>query len=99
MTQKFIEEHLTDKLMLIRSRYKGIEDKLDSLEWLSRYANFFSPEDVHMMLSTFKKIYNSSDTNYRNAYIQAEHSSDVILFLSSSITKEVQMLLQEPGVQ
>jgi hypothetical protein len=75
--------------MIIRSKYKGFETKLDSLEWLSRYANFFSPENVYIMLSTFKEIYNGTDVNYRNAYIQAEHGSDAIVFITNAIKKEI----------
>lgn len=55
--QKFIDEHMNDKLILIRSKNKPFETKIDTLEWLSRYANFYSPENVYMMLSAFKEIY------------------------------------------
>ena len=43
--------------MLIRSKNKSFEGKIDALEWLSRYANFYSPENVYLMLTTFKEIY------------------------------------------
>lgn len=42
--QRFIEEHLNDKMIVIRSKNKSFEVKMDTLEWLSRYANFYIPE-------------------------------------------------------
>lgn len=55
--QKFIDEHMNDKLIFIRSKNKPFEVKIDTLEWLSRYANFYNPENVYMMLAAFKEIY------------------------------------------
>ena len=42
---------------------------MDSLEWLSRYAEFYSSESVSMFLATFRDIYIGTDIPYRNAYI------------------------------
>lgn len=58
-----------DQLTLLRSKNKTFENKIDALEWLSRYANFYSPENVYVLLTTFKDIYTGADVNYRNAYI------------------------------
>ena len=63
---------MNDKLLVIRSRNRPFEAKIDTLEWLSRYANFYNPENVYMMLAAFKEIYsNGQDLTYRNAYISA----------------------------
>jgi hypothetical protein len=58
---------------------------MDTLEWLSRYANFFNPESVYLMLTAFKEIFGGADLNYRNAYISASHNSDSIFILVNSI--------------
>ena len=87
--QKFIEEHLVDQLTLVRSKNKSFEDKIDSLEWLSRYANFYSPESVYVMLSTFKEIYTGQDVAYRNAYISTQHGSDAIFIIIANIKTEM----------
>jgi hypothetical protein len=62
---------MQDKLVMLRSKNKSFDAKIDSLEWLTRYANFYSPENVYVMLTAFKDIYTGSDINYRNAYISA----------------------------
>lgn len=62
---------MNDKLIVIRSKNKTFDSKMDTLEWLSRYANFYNPENVYLMLSAFKEIYGGNDFNYRNAYIAA----------------------------
>lgn len=49
--------------MLLKSKSKDFESKIDSLEWLSRYANFYSPENVYLLLTTFKEIYTGPDVN------------------------------------
>jgi hypothetical protein len=69
--QKFVDEHMNDKLIVIRSKNRSFEAKMDTLEWLARYANFYNPENVYLMLAAFKEIYSGPDVAYRNAYISA----------------------------
>lgn len=45
--QRFIDEHMQDKIIILKTKYKDFESKIDTLEWLSRYANFYSPENVY----------------------------------------------------
>ncbi len=69
VVQKFIDEHMNDKLIVIRSKNHTFDSKMNTLEWLSRYANFYNPENVYLMLAAFKEIYGGMDINYRNSYI------------------------------
>lgn len=87
--QKFIDEHMVDKMRTIQAKNKSFEHKIDSLEWLSRYANFFSPDNVYLMLTTYKEIYNGSDLNYRNGYIQAQHGSDSVVQIIRLLKAEI----------
>ena len=92
VVQKFIDEHMNDKLIVIRSKNKPFEMKMDTLEWLGRYANFYNPENVYLMISAFKEIYSGPDVNYRNAYIAATHTSDTTFILVSGIKGEIAKL-------
>jgi hypothetical protein len=76
---------MNDKLIVIRSKNKPFDSKIDTLEWLSRYANFYNPENVYLMLSAFKEIYSGSDINYRNAYVGAQHNSDTVFIIMNGI--------------
>ena len=87
--QRFIDEHLQDKVTLVRSKNKPFESKIDTLEWLARYANFYAPESVYSLLTAFKEIYTGSDTAYRNAYIMAQHSSDAVFIIIAGIKSEI----------
>jgi len=89
VVQRFVDEHLQDQLVLVRSKNKPFEAKIDALEWLSRYANFYAPESVYALLTAFKDIYTSNDMAYRNAYIQAQHSSDAVVLLVAAVKSEV----------
>ena len=62
---------MNDKLIVIRSKNKPFEAKMDTLEWLSRYANFYNPENVYLMIAAFKEMYAGANTDliYRNAFI------------------------------
>lgn len=62
---------MVDKVTTIKSKSRNFESKIDTLEWLSRYANFYSPENVYNVLTTFKEIYTGPDVNHRNNYIAA----------------------------
>ena len=79
---------MQDKLLLIRNKNKPFESKCDSLEWLSRYANFYSPDNVYSLITAFKEIYTGNDVNYRTAYIDAKHGSDSIYILINGIRNE-----------
>jgi hypothetical protein len=65
---------------------------MDTLEWLSRYANFYNPENVYLMLSAFKEIYAGPDVNYRNAYVASQHTSDTVFLLVNAIKSDTQKL-------
>ena len=43
------------------------------MDWLSRNAEFFSPEAISKCLVAFKILYNFEDVAQRNAYIKAKH--------------------------
>lgn len=62
---------MNDKLTLIRSKNRSFDSKMDALEWLGRYANFYNPENVYLMLAAFKDMYGAADINYRNSYVSA----------------------------
>ena len=85
IVQKFIDERMNDKLIVIRSKNKPFDAKIDTLEWLTRYANFYNPENVYLMLTAFKEIYAGSDINYRNAYVAAQHNSDTVFIIMNGI--------------
>jgi len=80
---------MNDKLIVIRSKNKSFEQKMDTLEWLSRYANFYNPENVYLMIAAFKEVYSGPDINYRNAYIAATHASDTAFVLVAAVKTEV----------
>ncbi len=62
---------MNDKLIQIRSKNITFDAKMNTLEWLSRYANFYNPENVYLMVAAYKEIYAGPDINYRNSYIGA----------------------------
>ena len=42
--QKFIDEHSIDRIKLIRSRDSSMTDKINTMDWLARYAEFVTPD-------------------------------------------------------
>ena len=72
---------------------------MDTLEWLSRYANFYNPENVYLMIATFKEIYSGADINYRNAYIAATHASDTAFVIIAAVKGEISKILAGSGTQ
>lgn len=63
--QKFMDENLQEKVNIIKSKARDFESKMDALEWIARYANFFHPDSVHKALAVFREIYTSNDVDYR----------------------------------
>lgn len=66
---------------------------MDTLEWLSRYANFYIPEQVYSAISAFKEIYNGNDITYRNAFVSIDHTSDSAFILVNKIQSELTKIL------
>jgi len=83
-----MDEHMNDKLLVIRSKNKPFDLKMDTLEWLSRYANFYPPENVYLMIAAFKELYSGPDVNYRNSFITSKHTSDAGFLLISTVRAE-----------
>ena len=52
--QRFIDEHATDRQKIIRSELRGVGDKMNAMEWLSRYSDYVSPDQIGIVLSAFK---------------------------------------------
>lgn len=51
-----MEEHFKDKVILVNSKEKDFETKIDCLEWLSRYAVFFSKLNINKMIEVCKEL-------------------------------------------
>ena len=80
---------MNDKLICIRSKNRPFEVKMDTMEWLSRYANFYSPENVYMMIQAFKDMYSATDFNYKTAYVQCVHASDTAFLVVGALKGEM----------
>lgn len=77
--QKFIEEHLNVLARCVRADYKSIEEKMDTVEWAVRNADFISNDEIQKFFLVFRELYASPDPQLRNSYIQADHLNDSIL--------------------
>ena len=67
--QKFIEEHLNILARIVRADYKTIEDKMDTIEWAVRNADFISNDEIQKFFLVFRELYASPDPELRNSYI------------------------------
>ena len=56
----------------------GLKDKMNIMDWLSRNAEFLSPNLITDMIVAFKELYNTDNATLKNAYIYAKHSSNVV---------------------
>jgi len=44
--QKYIEEHLNVLQRIVRAEYRSVEEKMDTIEWAVRYADFISNDEI-----------------------------------------------------
>jgi len=61
LTQNFIDEHVNDKVRLVRSSYKPIEEKMEVLEWLCRYTELVSYEQVLKLVQSYREWFLCSE--------------------------------------
>ena len=77
--QRFIDENLRTRNILIKSESKPIESKMDALDWVVRFSEFISSEELQKFFFYFREIYANPEAQVRNNYIQAEHrNTDVV---------------------
>ena len=74
-TQRFIDEQVIDAINIIRSSDYAFKEKMNEMEWLSRNAEFLSPDSITKCLLAFKELYNTDHAPAKNAYINAKHTS------------------------
>jgi hypothetical protein len=63
---------------MIRSRDNTLTDKINAMDWLTRYAEFVTPDQISNVIVAFKDIYSGPDTAVRDAYINHRHNSEAI---------------------
>ena len=64
---------------------------MDWMDWLSRNAEFMSPEAIQKCLTAFKDLYNFDDVTQRNIFIKAKHNSNSVLTVSNLISHAMQL--------
>ena len=46
MIQRFIDEHATDRIKLLRSGEVNLKDKMNVMDWLARNSDFLSADPI-----------------------------------------------------
>eukprot|EP00347_Sterkiella_histriomuscorum_P015644 403356242 len=76
--QKFIDEHSVDRIKIIRSRDNSLTDKINAMDWLARYAEFVTPDQISNVVMAFKDLYSGPDAQLRDSFINHKHNSEAI---------------------
>ena len=76
--QKFIDEHSVDRIKIIRSKDNSLTDKINAMDWLARYAEFITPDQISNVVLAYKDIYAGLDSQLRDNYIEHKHYSEAI---------------------
>ena len=93
--QRFIDEHVVNMVQEVRQEEVSLTRKMDWMDWLSRNAEFFSPEAITKSLMTFKELYNFDDVAQRNGFIKAKHKSHAVLSVGNLISHAAQLTRTE----
>jgi hypothetical protein len=83
-----MEMELLWRARQIRMPYKTIEEKLEILEWSVRFSEYINSEEHQKFMTVYRELYTTMDLGVRNAYIQANHLNDTVLYISEMIDKE-----------
>jgi len=74
--QKFIDEHAVDRMKTIRSKETTMSDKINAMDWLARYSEFVTPDQINNVVQAFKNLYNGDES--REGYIYHRHYSEAV---------------------
>lgn len=89
--QKFADSHVTDKIRIIKDTETTIKDKMDTLDWLARNAEFLSTDSVINMLKEFKELYTKDSPTVRNQYVTSRNQSVAIINVLQQIESTVKL--------
>ena len=76
--QRFIDEHSVDRIKIIRSKDTTITQKINCMDWLARYAEFLTPDQITSVVLSFKDIYTGPNQDLSEAYVIHKHNSEAI---------------------
>ena len=93
-----METELLWKARILRLPYKTIEDKFEMLEWAIRFSEYVGNDEHQKFMSFFRELYTTTDLNLRNAYIQATHLNDTVVYVTDIIDKEFSKIDYQMGL-
>lgn len=68
------------------------------LEWAVRFSEYVGAEEQQKFMTIFRELYTSTDLNLRNAYIQANHLNDTVVYVTDMIDKEFSKIDYQMGL-
>ena len=74
--QKFIDEHAIDRIKMLRSSDYSMSDKINVMDWMCRYAEFVTPDQMAQVVSVFKTLYSGENNPLRQQYVEHFHHSE-----------------------
>ena len=83
--QRYIETQLNWMSRVAKMPSRSFEEKMETIEWAVRHAEFISSDEQQKFLTSFRELYTSNDLNTRNSFIKATHASDTVLFMSATL--------------
>lgn len=53
-------------------------DKINAMDWLARYAEFVTPDQISNVVLAFKELYSGTDSQMRDSFIGHRHYSEAV---------------------
>lgn len=77
--QKFIDEQAVDKIKVVRSPNREMQDKFEAMEWFARYVEFVTPDTIVTGYKAFRDKYATSTMTQERVLLKdTEHGVDFI---------------------
>lgn len=83
--QNYVDEQTFTPVKIIKSSRLDLEDKMNSMEWVSRTSPFLSPDAIAKCINAFKELYNTPNSEKRTEYVKGTHNSNAVFTVIDSI--------------
>ena len=77
--QRFADAHVIDQVRIIKDPEATIKQKMDTLDWLARKAEFISTDSISNCLKEFKELYSNDNPKLKNEYINSRNHSMAVI--------------------